>query len=180
MFTFKSHKTSIRLSRFLLLAVAVCSQVNALDFAQWRGPNRDGISQEKDLLAQWPADGPKLVWQNNDIGFGYGSVAVVGDRFYAVTSADNDEFVKAFAVKDGAELWKTRIGSVGNPDQRRAIPARTTPTVVGDAIYAIGSDGDIACLDKASGDIRWQKSMRQRFRRQAGRLGLFRIAARRW
>ena len=29
---------------------------------QWRGPMRDGISKEENLLKVWPSAGPKLVW----------------------------------------------------------------------------------------------------------------------
>jgi hypothetical protein len=36
------------------------------DWPQWRGPERNGISQERDLLKQWPKEGPKLLWQVND------------------------------------------------------------------------------------------------------------------
>ena len=37
------------------------------DWPQWRGPERDGNSKETGLLKQWPAGGPKLLWQLNDI-----------------------------------------------------------------------------------------------------------------
>ena len=50
------------------------------DWPQWRGPERNGISQEKGLLKQWPKEGPKLLWQVNDIGDGYSTPSVVGNR----------------------------------------------------------------------------------------------------
>jgi outer membrane protein assembly factor BamB len=40
------------------------------DWAQWRGPQRTGISRETGLLKEWPKEGPKLVWQIKDIGGG--------------------------------------------------------------------------------------------------------------
>src|SRR5258708_488594 len=51
--------------------------VGAADWPQWRGPQRDGISQETGLLPEWPADGPKLLWRVEDIGSGYSTPAVV-------------------------------------------------------------------------------------------------------
>jgi outer membrane protein assembly factor BamB len=48
------------------------------DWPQWRGPNREGVSQEKGMLKQWPAGGPKLAWQVNDVGDGYSTPSVVG------------------------------------------------------------------------------------------------------
>ena len=36
---------------------------------------------------------------------------------------------------------------------------RGTPSVDGDAVYAIGTEGDVVCLDAATGALRWQHSM---------------------
>ena len=38
------------------------------DWPQWRGPERNGTSKETGLLKQWPAGGPKLLWQVNNLG----------------------------------------------------------------------------------------------------------------
>jgi outer membrane protein assembly factor BamB len=80
-----------------------------------------------------------------------------------------DEFVKALDVKDGKPVWSTRIGKVGNPDQRPNYPAaRSTPTVDGAALYALGSDGDLACLETATGKVLWKRSLRTDFGGKAG------------
>jgi outer membrane protein assembly factor BamB len=51
---------------------------------------------------------------------------------------------------------------VGNPRQEPPYPgSRSTPTVDGNSIYALGSDGDLVCLETATGKIRWQKSLRK-------------------
>src|SRR4051812_47288887 len=34
-----------------------------LDWPQWRGPNRDGVSTETGLLETWPEAGPKVLWR---------------------------------------------------------------------------------------------------------------------
>src|SRR5918998_3033821 len=41
------------------------------DWPQWRGPARDGLSRESGLLKQWPAGGPQLLWEGDDIGDGH-------------------------------------------------------------------------------------------------------------
>ena len=50
--------------------------------SQWRGPNRDGVYPETNLLKQWPKDGPELLWAVDGIGIGYSSAAVTSDRVY--------------------------------------------------------------------------------------------------
>ena len=135
------------------------------DWPQWRGPTRNGTSPETGLLKQWPAGGPKLLWQLNDIGDGYSTPIVVGTRLYVMSNRGLDnEFVQALSTKDGKVIWTTRVGNVGNPNQNPSYPkARSTPTVDGDLLYAFGSDGDLVCLEAKTGKIRWQKNVRKEF-----------------
>src|SRR5574340_1457065 len=62
--------------------VWLCATAAAADWPQWRGPNRDGVSQETGLLQAWPGGGPKQVWKAQGLGEGYSSFAVVGNRLY--------------------------------------------------------------------------------------------------
>jgi glucose dehydrogenase len=142
----------------------------AADWPQWRGPQRNGISAETGLLAEWPKEGPKLVWQVKDIDSGYSTPAVVGDRLYLLSNEGMDnEFMQALDAKDGKRVWSQRIGKVGNPDQQPNYPAaRSTPTVDGEWVYAFGSDGDLACLERATGKVRWQKNVRKDYGGQPG------------
>jgi hypothetical protein len=100
-----------------LLSIVPLSAL-ADNWPQWRGPERTGVSEETGLLQQWPAEGPKLVWQVREIGQGYSTPAVVGDRLYLLSS-DGRRSVRRTAVKSGrpaseASAIRTRI---------RAIPA---------------------------------------------------------
>jgi outer membrane protein assembly factor BamB len=141
------------------------------DWPQWRGPHRNGISQEAGLLKEWPKGGPKLLWELRDIGDGYSTPAVGGNRIYLLSSRGLDnELVQALEVADGKLGWSTRIGNVGNPNQRPSYPtARSTPTVDGEWLYVLGSDGDLACLATATGRVRWHKSLRTDFGGKSGR-----------
>ena len=50
----------------LLVVSASCFLLpfaNAVDWPQWRGINRDGISSEKISPASWGKDGPKQLWK---------------------------------------------------------------------------------------------------------------------
>ena len=157
-----------------LLAVSATwstrTSASTSDWPQWRGPERNGISHETGLLKQWPKEGPKLFWQVNDIGDGYSTPSVVGKRIYLMSNRGlENEFVQALSTEDGKPVWTTRVGNVGNPNQNPSYPkARSTPTVDGNFIYALGSDGDLVCLETKSGKIRWQKNIRKEFDGQPG------------
>jgi outer membrane protein assembly factor BamB len=155
-----SIKTSLA-----LLVVGMANFVTASDWPQWRGPQRNGISQETGLLKEWPADGPKLLWKVSELGRGYAAPSVVGDRIYVLGNEGlENEFVQALSAADGKRLWSTRIGNVGNPKQNPNFPAaRSTPTVEEDVLYALGSDGDLVCLQTGDGKLKWRKSLRADF-----------------
>src|SRR5690242_6201799 len=102
-------RTPMKTGRSMLALACVAlwsAAVVAADWPQWRGPRRDGISAERGLLKQWPAEGPRLVWQAKDIGDGYSTPSVVGDRLYVLSNKGmDDEFVQALDTKDGRPIW---------------------------------------------------------------------------
>lgn len=160
------RQASIRRLAGMFVMLTLCTApAKGDDWAQWRGPNRDGHSAETGLLKEWPADGPKLLYKVDGLGGGYSTPSVVGDRIYLLNDVGiEDEFVRCLNAADGSEIWSVRIGKVGHPEQQPAYPgARTTPTVVGDVLYALGSDGDLACIETVTGAIRWQKSLQADF-----------------
>ena len=163
----------MKIRNLALVALALTSVgavAKADDWAQWRGPKRDGISLEKGLLKAWPKDGPKLVWQLKDIGSGYSTPVVVGNRLYVLSNEGlENEFVRAYSVTSGKLLWSTRLGVVGNPKQQPSYPgSRSTATVDGKLLYALSSDGDLACVEAATGKLLWKKSLRTDFGGTAG------------
>src|SRR5260370_26641054 len=118
---------NMKLRWFLLGVLSLAA--GAADWPQWRGPGRNGISQESGLLKEWPKDGPKLLWRIAGIGDGYATPSVVGTRLYILGNRGMDhEFIQALSARDGKPLWSPRLGTVGRPNQEPPYPmARSTP-----------------------------------------------------
>jgi len=138
---------------FLIGALALNSGFCiAEDWPQWRGPRRDGVSLETGLLTIWPASGPQLAWQASGLGTGYSSVVVENGRVWTLGAVAGEVVVSACRASTGERLWQTSLG----PTSRNPC---STPTADGDRLYALGPDGQLACLDAVTGEIRWRRSL---------------------
>src|SRR4051794_2327988 len=120
------------------------------DWPQYRGPDRPDVSKEKGRLQSWPRGGPKLLWTYKNPGLGFSGPAVVGDRLYTLGGRGSDEYVIALDVTKGTEVWSRKIGPLftfkGNA---WGDGPRSTPTIDGDRLYALGGQGILVCLSLA-------------------------------
>jgi outer membrane protein assembly factor BamB len=148
------------------------------DWPGWRGPDRTGLSTETGLLKAWPKEGPKLAWKITGLGTGYSTPSVAGGKLFVMGTEGQGapkvkgkkggggagELLIALDVKDGSRLWATPVGKTagGYPGPR------CTPTVDGDRIYALSSDGNLMCADTAKGSIHWQKNLKADFGGRSG------------
>lgn len=123
------------------------------EWPQFGGPERDNRSTAEGLAREWPEEGPKLVGTARNLGIGYASVAVADGAVLTMGSRGDDELVICLDEQTLAERWATKIGAT-RPDGMGAGP-RGTPTIAGDAVYALGANGDLACLALADGRVRW-------------------------
>jgi len=126
---------------------------------QWRGPRRDGISEEKGLLASWPEGGPQLLWKVDGLGRGWSSPIVVGGRLYITGDVGDDLVVFAFDT-DGALQWQTTNGRAWNG----SFPGSRACCVFSEGrLYHLNAHGRLACLDANSGKELWNADILQRF-----------------
>jgi outer membrane protein assembly factor BamB len=154
----------------LLIGAGFVAAATAADWPQWRGPNRDGKSSETGLSADWPRGTPSPVWQTDKIGSGFGSPAVVGGRLYVIGGESPTEVAREFVVclnvADGSEVWRSVLNDSpsGPPGLDRTFRAwgggpRSTPTVEGEHLYALGATGDLVCMQTADGKVVWRKNL---------------------
>lgn len=141
----------------LLVAGATAPSADAEDWPQWRGPNRDGLTQETGLLQEWPEEGPPQVWLSREAGLGYAGPAIVGDRLYTLGSLDGETHLMAFSVEDGTRIWATPMGPHYNNAWGNG--PRSTPTVEGDFVWAMGARGVLICCKAADGSEVWRVHM---------------------
>lgn len=143
--------------RFSLAALAVLIGVTmsaAADWPQWRGPGRDNLSQEKGLLDQWPENGPPLVWTAAGLGDGYSGISVAKGRIYTMGEDKSSCYLRALDEECGKIVWSTKVGAIGGGGGYAG--PRSTPTVDGDQVYALGQFGDLVCAATKDGNEIWR------------------------
>ncbi|MCH8921890.1 MAG: PQQ-like beta-propeller repeat protein [Planctomycetes bacterium] len=141
----------------VLLGLCVLSRqaVEAADWPQWRGPARDGHSSETGLFDSWGEKGPELAWQAKGLGGGHSGVSVAGGKIFTSGNQKDGQAIVAISAADGKKLWSTTITS--SVPRHGSRGARTTPSVDGERLYVVTSNGSIAALSTTSGKVLWQK-----------------------
>jgi prepilin-type processing-associated H-X9-DG protein len=145
-------------ARFEGTSSQLLPEVATTDWPQFHGPARDGICRDKGLLQAWPEGGPKQIWTLEGLGRGYSTVSIANGKLFTMgdrmdSDGDEAQFVIAFDLETRKELWSAQVG----PAHRDGGP-RCTPTVDGQSLYAIGTEGDLVCLDAVSGQLRWARN----------------------
>ena len=130
------------------------------DWAQWRGPNRDGLSPDTGLLKQWPAGGPALAWKATGLGESFSSVSIAGSRLFTLGDVGGSSSLIALNAADGKQLWTPKFGESGG---KRNPGTRSTPSTDGTLVFAIGQGGELVCAEAETGKLRWQKSLEKDF-----------------
>jgi outer membrane protein assembly factor BamB len=123
------------------------------EWAQWRGPNRDGRSTETGLVRSWPEDGPTILWRK-DIGPGFSAVSVKEGRAYLMSASESDEYLYCLDVKTGDEVWTARLNAYYR--ESNGDGPRSTPIIDSGVVYAMGSYGMLYAFNAISGEEIWQ------------------------
>jgi outer membrane protein assembly factor BamB len=149
--------THIRLAVVAGLAISI-APLAAQDWPQWRGPARDGLIRAFKEPASWPMTLTKR-W-NVEVGTGYATPLVVGDRLYVFTRQGDNEVMTAFDAASAKVLWRTSYPAPFkmNPATAPHGPGpKSTPTFAANRLFTLGISGIVTAFDAATGKQIWQR-----------------------
>lgn len=126
-------------------------------WTDFRGPIRDGHYRERPILTDWTACGPQPIWKQ-PIGGGYASFVVARGRAFTIEQRGPQEVVAAYDVPTGRELW-TNSWNAAFREQLGGVGPRATPVWADGRVYALGAQGELRCLDEASGRTQWRTNI---------------------
>ena len=146
-------------SRYVPIAVtlavlfAMAGTMQAAEWPNWRGPNHDGISQEKGFETRWESPPPK-VWEA-DLGAAYSTFTCVKGRVYTCGTKDKQQVLYCLDAKTGRVTWETPFESEYRSDQGSG--TRATPTIDGGRVYIQGGHGYLGCFKADDGKELWNR-----------------------
>jgi outer membrane protein assembly factor BamB len=151
--------------RALMLAIVVLGATSAAeaqrppgDVTQWRGAARDGIITGLTAPQAWP-DTLTERWKV-EIGTGYATPLVVGNRVYQFSRIGDNETMTALDAASGKVVWQAGYPAsfAMNPATKQHGPGpKSTPVFFDGRLYSIGMTGIVTAWDAASGKQVWQK-----------------------
>jgi outer membrane protein assembly factor BamB len=140
---------------FCVTALIVSSRcAQAENWPQWRGPNGDGISSEKNVPIEWSAT-KNVVWKSALPGEGHSSPVVWNDSVFITTALKDtgERLLLRLDAGSGKVLWRrTVLTAEVEPMHRENSLASSTPVTDGTHVYTSFQDGrrvDLQCYDFA-------------------------------
>ena len=135
------------------------------DWAEWRGPARDGVSNEKNLPVKWSPTGDNLAWK---APYGGRSAPIVmGDRVYLQNTAGQGETlqerVMCFNADTGKLIWEHRFNVYLSdvPPHRVGWASPVGDPATGN-VYVFGVGGNLISLNR-DGKVIWERSLGEDF-----------------
>jgi outer membrane protein assembly factor BamB len=139
---------------------------------QWGGAQRNFVLSSPPLASTWPSSGPRKLWERG-LGEGHSSVLVDGNRLYTMYRhagllsmlwRTQSETIAAMDAGTGKTLWEhTYDSSTGDLDLEYGAGPHSTPLIVGNTLFAVGSRTELFALDKSSGKVIWQHNLVNEF-----------------
>lgn len=128
--------------------------------AEWpdfRGPRRDGRQTGIVVASDWETTRPRELWKTR-IGPGWGSFVVAGKRLFTQEQRGEQEAIVCLDADTGKQVWVHEYPGRFWEAIAGAGP-RATPTLGDDALYSLGANGQMVCLNPRNGELRWKRDL---------------------
>ncbi|MBA7626388.1 Outer membrane protein assembly factor BamB [subsurface metagenome] len=148
------------ISFFICWALAFAAVTTNLSLAEnwpcFRGPTRQGISQERDVPVEWSATS-NVAWKTPIPGKGWSSPIVFNNRVFVTTATDGGASLRLVCLDrlTGTILWNKQVlrQKPGHKSSRNSY-ASSTPVTDGRRVYVLACDGSLAAVSM-EGNVVW-------------------------
>ena len=150
---------------------ALAADQQANEWPNWRGPQQNRTSTQKNLVESWDPEGgtdSNLIWKNSELGSRSTPIVMDGKLFTIVRdqpgSKVESEMVVCVDAATGKKIWQYRMNVYlcEVPDSRVGWSSCTGDPETG-RIYVQSVSGYFCCLEGASGRLVWERSLLEEF-----------------
>lgn len=142
----------------LVVLALTFSAARADNWPQWRGPNLNGTSDEKNLPVKWTTE-ENVAWKVAMPSWSGSTPIIWGDRvFLNVADSDNLSLWCVDKTK-GDVLWKQPLGG-GNVKMRKQNMSSPSPVTDGRAVYVMTGTGILKAFDFAGKEL-WSRDIQK-------------------
>lgn len=131
------------------------------DWPHLRGPQYNAHAPDTDLADSWPPEGPPMLW-TREIGRGYSSLTIVGNRVFTQSQTLTTQRVLALNADSGQTVWEYPYEWPYDPGGMYPGP-RSTPTISNGRLYFASPDGLVGCLRTTDGRPLWSQNVKDKF-----------------
>jgi outer membrane protein assembly factor BamB len=157
-----------RASLAAALALVLGSALLAENWPQWRGPDLNGISPERNLPVRWTPEGDNIAWKLALPDRSGATPIIWGDAiFLNIAEANkNDLYLWMVDKKNGAVVWKKLLGG-GNTMMRKQNMSSPSPVTDGKSVFVMTGTGVFKAFD-FKGTLLWERDIQKDY----GKFGL--------
>ncbi len=132
---------------FFLTTALLAASARADNWPQFRGPNFNGSTEEKNLPTQWSKT-DNVAWSMSMPGTSASTVAIWGDFVFTSSTDDQAKALEAFCLdrKTGNVVWKDQA-SIGFSQDAKSNFASPSPTTDGKVVVFFYGNGDLVTYD---------------------------------
>ena len=118
------------------------------------GNDRTAVIPNRQFSVPQSADEVKMLWRQG-LGAGWSAFAVAGNRAVTLEQRGDQEWLTCYRLGDGELMWGVKHDSL-HQNLLGGVGPRSTPTIVGDRVFAQGATGMVWCVELSSGEIVWR------------------------
>lgn len=138
------------------LVVLGCSAFqSSANWPHYRGAYANGVASE----SSWPPSQGAIreMWRAQ-VGVGSSSSVVSDGLLFTVGHSAGNEVVRCLSAENGRERWKYSYPAALDPNLFEG-GSRSTPTLANGKLYVLGHEGQLHCLDAATGTVQWKRHL---------------------
>jgi len=152
----------------LVLTVSSATAAAPADWYQWRGPEANGISRDKNLPDTWSPKGENVIWSKEEYAsrstpITYDGKLYLVTRYQPETTEEGEQLVCLNAAT-GELLWSYHhnVYLSDAPAERVGWSSPIADPKTGN-IYWLGLGCQFVCLNGQTGDVIWEHAMSEEY-----------------